>query len=479
MKTFVLTFIFLFSLSANAMNINANGTGQVLLVPYYSVQNNLNTLLSITNTTNQVKAMKVKFLEGRFGHEVFVLNVYLGPHDIWTAGLIPAESHFAGHLGEPSTEIISNDESCVPYFESGVNGQFFPYLLDAELVNTSLNRAQEGMIQVFEMGVIDSSSAMGQLVTDRQCTQLVEAWENGAWALDAQYNLSPASGGLKVSASIVDVDTGVDYVIEPVAIDGFFSAESIIHTEPGELRPNLTDGDDKSVLIHSGQATISHWQNSAEAVSALLMRSQLFNEFELDQAIGAITDWVVTFPTKKHFIDPSLTVAQQPFNQLYDADLGACENLFKNNISLFDRASKGGVLDQIILDDCTVTPPPPMCDQDVSILSLCASTNVIAFNGQSGQGILSSHSHDQEIFNSVLLDFMTETETTNGFVELDFGDYFMDSLTSDGTVSQRYYGLPVMGFAVQKFTNSNAQPGLLADYGGATKHAYSTRIESL
>ncbi len=79
--------------TAKAVNISADGLGQVLIYPYYTVRNNAsglpyNTLLSVVNTTASVKAVKVRFREGRNSVEVLDFNVFLSPFDVWTATVI-------------------------------------------------------------------------------------------------------------------------------------------------------------------------------------------------------------------------------------------------------------------------------------------------------------------------------------------------------------------------------------------------------
>ena len=56
------------------MSVSEDGKGQVLLFPYYSVRNGLDTLISVVNTTNEVKALKVRFREGRNNRSVFSFN---------------------------------------------------------------------------------------------------------------------------------------------------------------------------------------------------------------------------------------------------------------------------------------------------------------------------------------------------------------------------------------------------------------------
>ena len=73
---------------ASAVNLNSDGLGQVLVYPYYTVNNDLNTLISVVNTTNEVKAVKVRFLEGKNSRECLDFNLYLSPYDVWTAALV-------------------------------------------------------------------------------------------------------------------------------------------------------------------------------------------------------------------------------------------------------------------------------------------------------------------------------------------------------------------------------------------------------
>ena len=69
--------------SAQAVALNADGLGNVLLYPYYTVRepsagNAYNSLLSVVNSTSSAKAVKVRFLEGKNSREVLDFNLYLG-----------------------------------------------------------------------------------------------------------------------------------------------------------------------------------------------------------------------------------------------------------------------------------------------------------------------------------------------------------------------------------------------------------------
>ena len=107
--------------------VNPNGLGQVLIYPYYTVRSparcghsrQFNTLLSIVNTTNSTKSVKVRFREGKASAEVLDFNVFLSPYDMWTAAVEPRTVGSPG--GTLGAQIETTDRSCtIPTFTAGV-----------------------------------------------------------------------------------------------------------------------------------------------------------------------------------------------------------------------------------------------------------------------------------------------------------------------------------------------------------------------
>ena len=78
--------------TAEAVYRNPDGTGMVLIYPYYTVNavngSNFNTYISVTNTTSQAKVTKVRFREGRTSAEVLDFNLYLSPNDVWVGAVM-------------------------------------------------------------------------------------------------------------------------------------------------------------------------------------------------------------------------------------------------------------------------------------------------------------------------------------------------------------------------------------------------------
>src|SRR5690606_38794306 len=93
---------------ANAVNINPDGLGQVLLYPYYTVNGGNSTLISIVNTTDQAKAVKVRFLEALNSAEVLDFNLYLSPFDVWTAAVTRTEDGASLFTGDTSCTVPNN-----------------------------------------------------------------------------------------------------------------------------------------------------------------------------------------------------------------------------------------------------------------------------------------------------------------------------------------------------------------------------------
>jgi hypothetical protein len=97
---------------ANAVFLNPDGIGSVLVYPYYTVNGGNGTFVSVVNTTNEGKAVKVRFLEAYNSREVLDFNLYLSPFDVWVAAVAP---NAAG-----GASVFTNDNSCtVPAIPTG------------------------------------------------------------------------------------------------------------------------------------------------------------------------------------------------------------------------------------------------------------------------------------------------------------------------------------------------------------------------
>src|SRR5699024_2841748 len=118
----------------------------------YTARAENDTMISVVNTTNSVKAVKVRFLEALNSREVLDFNLYLSPYDVWTAGVTD--------LGGGTPGIRTFDTSCtVPYFQGGTPGdageqEFLDFQYtgpNADGATGAIERAASGYIELIEM----------------------------------------------------------------------------------------------------------------------------------------------------------------------------------------------------------------------------------------------------------------------------------------------------------------------------------------
>ncbi|MCU7886360.1 MAG: hypothetical protein KZQ82_19400, partial [Candidatus Thiodiazotropha sp. (ex Lucinoma annulata)] len=105
LKSFIALLLMVTASTTFAVHINHDRTGQVALLPYYTVNNNFITNFTITNTTGLWKVVRVRMLESRNSGDLLNFNVYLSPYDVWNGTLRKNPT-----TGLPN--LISEDESC-------------------------------------------------------------------------------------------------------------------------------------------------------------------------------------------------------------------------------------------------------------------------------------------------------------------------------------------------------------------------------
>jgi len=341
--------------AANAvgtMHVSPEGTGQVLLFPFYNADGNNATNMTVVNTSaTETKAVKVRFLEHKNSYEVLDFNLYLSPNDVFAFGVI-ANPNGSG------AAVVTKDNSCTVPALGGANGAFSgttttnadgsvtriqPFVnylpVSKKEFDQTVQRTLTGHVEVIEMGNISdvaantktgshaSYAAHGATGVPANCAGLEAAWSDYEWKADDGKDVAGPTGGLYGVAYHIDVDSATAFGFEPTAIDGFRSGES--HAKPGDEFPNLNEaGSNPTAVIYTGGGDLAKAAGNGqygsitgdsviETVSAILMTSSLENDVMTNTAIGGMTDWVVTFPTKKFHVSAPNTAAIPPFTDLW------------------------------------------------------------------------------------------------------------------------------------------------------------------
>ncbi|MCF6319705.1 MAG: hypothetical protein L3J83_10595 [Proteobacteria bacterium] len=478
----------------SGMQIASDNLGQVLLFPYYTVNNGMNTLISLVNTTDQTKALKVRFLEGKNSRTCLDFNVYLSPYDVWTSALVAHEatSLFSpGHEGEPTVRLLTSDNSCVdPSTVRTAGFEFLPYAFTDTLddgLGNNLERCREGHIQVIDMGDITDAVTIagidhGSISFPSDCGVVVDNVidTGGIWNDPENITgIDVSSGGMYGSVSLIDVARGIDLTYDATALIAFTTQE--LYENPSSLEPNLSSGNVMNTLIDTPDGSIeTTWQSPIDAVTALFMQAQTINDFVISPFIGAQTEWVNTFPTKKFYVDPLFSnsaLALAPFNTALIPDFGACDY---HRFNAYNR-------DQQL--NTRTTPAPVHIFLPTSLNfnifpGYCWSVNVSKVqDGTSTDSIFDSKLSASDFFSDPLYSSISEMPFTEGWLELNHNDG-IDSpgkLVGTGPNGEihEFYGKPILGFSAQKYVNGalgDEHNQVLANYGLINKNKIKKKI---
>jgi len=522
-------------LATAQMYVNTEHTGEALIFPFYSAQNGNDSLISIVNTTADFKAVKVRIIEGTESEETLDFNLYMSPQDHFS---------FAVTADGDGAKLITNDTSCtVPAIAGGE--QAFTDLLwvedDADgnpLVGTAEGREQAGYIEVIEMGQIVRTDLTEAIIhvdgTPVNCDYIVDAWSvvddvEGAWYEDANAQdvgvndgdngvgttgMSPTwnGGGLYGVGTVINVAEGTAFGYDAVAIENLVDDDAghsgaVLHYAPGDTRPDFGDeaiSATATVAINGEQVTYSNPDalglnlTSYHTVSAVLMSETISNDYVVDADINALTDWVVTMPTKSFY--ESVTLGwREPFSFGYEG--GESEESFEYpndcqpfSLTVYDREE--GTLEPppILPPDALVDTPqfspyirpevPNVVTPDGVDPVLCSESTIVHFGPASATNTANTSDANRTLtsVNGLLSD---EDQTFDaGWAVMDLsGEDLNNPVDNDrllpGTLEDggQLVGLPVTGFAVVEYTNGTLGSAL-ANYQSSWEHKTSVATSS-
>ncbi len=467
--------------AAQAVNVNPDGLGQVLIYPYYTAraladgQAPYASLLTVVNSTASAKAVKVRFIEGKASQEVLDFNLFLSAKDVWTAGVLQV-------TGTSGAGVGTYDKSCtVPPLPTG--GELQPFVnyayADDAVEDASLDRTMEGYAEIIEMGTVLKGTSLEKAVTHVSgvppCTAsvLIPGTDVDSDPVNVAINaaLTTPSGGLFGDMTYINVLAGTDYTADAVAVDNFRNYSA--YNTPGSIQPTLEQVyPPVAVIVNSANTTFgttvleSYFGTNIDAVSALFMQQHVYNDYVLDTSTKSGTDWVLTFPTKKYYYNDDGTV-----KYLFQSDLGpdgACDDISATIYDREENTAKGSV---------GFSPPKPGAKSN----QLCWEANVLTFQylstGSASQVLGSSNNRSivsayQNGWVDLTFPFSTSAPLVHSLYSGETGVIYLSGNTQ--FASATYYGLPVVGFAVQSYLNGNLSESdgtlVQSSYGGNFLH---------
>ncbi len=480
--------------SAQAIYQDPNNLGQALVFPYYTVQsaagNAFNTFISVTNTTSVVKVVKVRFREGKNSAEVLDFNLYLSPNDMWTGAVIPASTDTAS-----AARLVTNDVSCTnpPIPSGGVDFRNFEYSgVRADGLAAGLDRTREGYVEMFEMGTLDPATAPGSAAVHSSSTGLPTCTGlTGATiaTLNTPGVVLAPTGGLFGTGTLINVASGRDTMYNANAFGQWRTAA--LYTDIGNDNPNFANTlPASSVVVNPPNAYFSSFSatataaltvsGGAKAASATMMHSDVINEYILEGATRSNTDWVLTFPTKRLFVNAGTAIA--PFTNALTTS-GACEVI---DLQYFNREERTAGTSGV---DFSPTPPGAPAN------SLCWESTVLSFRNGSTNAPSSPAAPSLVLGSQNVTTVNVTTTFQAGWAQVHFSGANASTvgLVSDASSittpinppgagvagAQTFRGLPVVGFMIRTFDNGNLTCGTATcqgNYGGSVSHAYRNSI---
>lgn len=408
-----------------AVSLDPQGLGQGLLYPYFTTHNGQTTLLTVQNTADEGKAVKVRVMESYAGLETLTFNLYLGPGATWSGALTQMDDGPA---------LVSNDTTCTAPSLQANGERLRPYAYEGDAGPQDPDRMREGFVEIVGMGTLNAelSEFAGHPGTENCATFTYRFAQGGAWSTNANADLTAPGDGLRGNAILIDTADGTSFTYRALAFDGLavaprqfpLTGEAQDFSSPRLTDVQVADGEDIDVNLvdASGNAVTLRYdaEEGFKAISALLATYTALGSYNLDPGTRARSEWVYSFPTRRAHLLSAGTTAE-------------CETV---PVSVVDRS--GSAVDA----------------EDT--VELCGAAGVVRFA-------------DPELGTSPIFalenDPVIQPAAAAGNVALDFRVFDEDVLQGWPDLDGKcLMGLPVWVMSVSAFDNANAQPDRIATY---------------
>lgn len=453
--------------AANTLRPTTSGIGHVLVVPYFSTQDNNKTLLSIANTDIvNGKAVKLRFRGAANSDDVFDISIFLSPGDVWSADV--------GSDDGIVSRLSTTDTSCTLPSIQDIKDLGGKFKLN-RVQNEDAKQTREGYVEILNMADIPPGSALftatKHVAGKAPCTQAVmDQQENELVAVAGDKNsplvrgYSWPTGGLSANWILVNTTTMASFSGEAVAlravpvnaagatlIDGdgsgnivWFPQTTQASAYPAAMLtadPLLTNAGFSSQVANYDFPDLStpYFNVAGVAVTPAAQADDLANALATKSVIndfltanGFATDWVFSMPTRRYAV--ALNYAATGAGRLLFRGGVGNQYFNANNTGLNKDASQACVTPggQRAFDREETTRSSFVISPDVG-LSFCGETSVLAFNNAGNASVLGAKIARKDI------------NTTYG------EGWFNINTVTAATPN----GLPIIGYAATKSTGIN------------------------
>ena len=326
-----------------ASDVSRTETGDLAIIPYYTVLDGTNTGMHIINTTDSTQVVKVRLRRGTDSKDALDFNLVMSPYDEWTANI--------GAGGANGVLVTTNDTTCtVPEFPEG----------GAPMPDTFSEGATEGYVEIIAMaettdetqpiavgakhkdGVPADCAAVRQnfyrvaaadvgdatvrgthtsgLTSNAVCETAAATGACKTVGANLSSYMDSDDNALKVSFMLTDPQGGLEAGDNAVMIQGFseapmmtnqqplsFGTDGLLNFDPLNFElPNLAYGAFESTVtaraVTASMTDGSMWNDLADALDA----DSIINDWAaFNTSDGTVhADWVVTLPGQYVMTNP-------------------------------------------------------------------------------------------------------------------------------------------------------------------------------
>ncbi|MEG1278889.1 MAG: cell surface protein [Comamonas sp.] len=410
--------------TATKFEQNDGGAGHILVVPYFTTQNDNMSVIHVVNTdTQNGKAIKVRFRGAANSDDILDFTVFLSPFDVWT-GSVQADAN--------GSYFQTSDTSCTYPDIRGQKTSFVQdRLADGWSADKKINNTKEGYVEILNMADVKPTSDLfktikhsagkpgcDETVLARTLSinpETVDAAEKlgyntptggltGDWYI-LNVNQTTTFSGAATAITAVD-DAGVSARGNFVAFPQNGDTPSVLNTDAYTADPlMITEAFDKGNTKQSKLIQIANYDlpdlstpyltnnlgipaKQASTLTAAVANNGVSNQFATDTIIDAKTDWVLSMPLRRYSVGANYAAnkttdnAYQVFNPAVlnpatnqpffapsftsvDGDGNICVDTATNTFYDREEASK--------TDGAVVSPGT------AKKIRLCGEVNVLAF----------------------------------------------------------------------------------------------------
>ena len=334
-------------------SVSRSETGDLAIIPYYTVMDGVNTGMHIINTTSSTQVVKVRLRRGTDSKDALDFNLVMSPRDEWTANI--------GAGGPNGVLVTTNDTTCtVPEFPAG--GAPMPFTFsegategyveiiamaqtatelepiavaakhaagtpaDCASVRQNFYRVAAGSVGSVETrGVHTSNETSNAGCTSTAVAVTGGACSAGTTALNISSYVDSDDNALKVSFMLTDPAGGLEAGDNAVHIESFAAAAMMTNQQPlsfgtdGLLNYDPLNFELPNLAYGAYASSISGSSVRADAITASMIDGSMWtgvsNAIDSDAiandwaafstADGTVhADWVVTLPGQYVMTNP-------------------------------------------------------------------------------------------------------------------------------------------------------------------------------